>query len=703
MRKSLVFAVMAITVMLLSGCEKADLSSPDRLAYPVTQRQSATEILHGTAVSDPYRWLETNTDDSAENSAAISNWLAAQQSLSSQYFAQLPSGTDLRDTLVRLWNFERREAPRRFGERWFLFRNTGGEDYYTLAMQTDPGAEPETLLDPTTWSDSQNLLAAVSISPNGRFLAWLQTNAQGGERLWQLRDLDAENATPDIALDWLDVEDIVWRSDSEGFYYSASVLEGDSAATAINYHALGQDDSSSSDVPQFLSDNLLRVLAAIDGRWLIALEEGASARVILLDETRPESSPAVVGELEQGALQYLEERDGRLFFLSTLNSSAGSIVAINPDQNGAMSLTVIVAAEQRQILRALTLKNGVLVEYLDAGVSVLERIATDGSRHSLALPGQGRISSLYHGEHDDEVLYAFSTLTTPGVVFRLNTATGVEHTVFAPELSFNPADFVVERFDVPAAEAGGIPVWIAGRRDRVRAADSNLLLEVYGGFGISMDTGFSTVRMAWMEQGGVYAIAAVRGGGELGPHWHEQAKGSDKYRSVHDLLTVARHLHETGNVAPGRLAVMGASHGAMLVAAAMNADPTQFAAAVLSAGPMDMLRLAELGGADSWREEYGNVSVPEQFAALFDYSPYHNVQSGAVYPSVLLVTAEADNVVAPAHSFKYAARLQAEADPSRPVLLRTQPGTDHLDTGTVDQLIDRYVERWAFLQHELGR
>lgn len=705
MPKSLVCSAMVLLAALVSGCER--IASPTSLVYPDAQRITHSDILHGTPVDDPYRWLEGSADDSNADIAALSSWLTAQQALSSAYFADTTSLAAIRDSLTALWNFERREAPRRFGDRWFFFRNTDSADHYVLVMQNELTAEPVTLIDPGEWVASQRLLAGVSISPNGRFLAWLQTDAQGLERGWRLRDLNADRFTSELALDWLDVDDIVWRSDSLGFYYSASVQEPDSSATGIYFHAVQQDDSlSQADEIVMVSDNLLRVLASVDGRWLIATEEistGSVSRGLLLDLGRRDGAPVVIGEGALGTLRYLGARDGSLFLLSTLDDSAGSVISIDPVSFEAMSPIEVVAAEQRQILRALPVPGGTLVEYLEAGVSALELVTGDGSRRALPLPGLGTIASLTSGESDDEVLYSFSTLTTPARVYRLHTTTADTNVLFAPELSFAPDEFLVERLNVPVASGVSIPVLIAGKRDALRAADSNFLLEVYGGFGISMDTGFSTARLGWMAQGGVYAIAAVRGGGESGQQWHEQATGINKHRSIADLLSVADHLHSHGYVAHDRLAVMGASHGAMLAAAAINANPTRFAAAVLSAGPMDMLRLVELGGSAGWQEEYGSVLIPEEFSALLGYSPYHNVRHGSVYPAVLLLTSEEDEVVAAAHTYKYAARLQAEIEPSRPVLLRTRPGAGHLDTGTVAQLIEHYAERWTFLLNELAR
>lgn len=705
MSKSLVVVAMVFLVSLVSGCAK--VASPPPLVYPEAQRIAHTDVLHGTPVHDPYRWLETSAGDSNTDVAALSAWLTAQQALSSAYFADISSLSAIRDSLTALWDFERREAPRRFGDSWFFFRNTGSADHYALVMQSDLTAEPVTLIDPGEWADSQRLLAGVSISPDGRFVAWLQTNAQGLERRWRLRDLNGGSSAPELALDWLDVDDIVWRSDSLGFYYSAGVQEPDSSATGIYFHAVRRDDSiSQADEIVMVSDNLLRVLASVDGRWLIATEEtstGPVSRGLLLDLERRAGAPVVIGEGASGALRYLGARDGSLFLLSTLDDPAGSVISIDPLSFRARSPTVVVASEAREILRALPVSGGTLVEYLEAGVSVLELVGSGGLRRALPLPGLGRIASLTFGESDDEVLYSFSTLTTPVGVYRLHTSTADTSVLFTPELNFAPDEFVVERLSVPAAAGESISVLIAGKRGALRAGDSSLLLEVYGGFGISMDSGFSTARLGWMAGGGVYAIAAVRGGGESGPQWHAQAIGVNKHRSIEDLVSVADHLHGHGYVAPNRLAVMGASHGAMLVAAAINADPTRFAAAVLSAGPMDMLRLVELGGSASWQEEYGGVTIPEEFSALLGYSPYHNVRPGSVYPALLLLTAEEDEVVAAAHTYKYAARLQAEIEPSRPVLLRTRPGAGHLDTGNVDQLIAQYAERWAFLLNELER
>ncbi|MGB4247402.1 MAG: prolyl oligopeptidase family serine peptidase [Pseudohongiellaceae bacterium] len=706
MSKSLASAAVILLSLLLGGCDRAASPSVDRTGYPFAQRLPLTDFLHGTSVHDPYRWLETGGANSAENSAEVSDWLAAQQLLSDVYFADLPDVAAVRESLAQLWQFERREVPRRFGERWFLFRNTDSADHYTLDMQSDPTAEPVTLLDPGEWTSPPRVLAAVSISPDGRYLAWLQTDAEGQQRRWHLRDLDADTDAAESVLEWLDVDDIVWRPDSQGFYYSAGVSATDSTSTGIYFRAVQQ--AALTDVVDELvheSANVIRVLAAAPGPILIFTEEVSTAQLhtLMIAVNRAGSQPVSLGAGAPGTLQFLDSKDGKLLFLSTREAPAGSVISIDPAVDGAMSPTVVVAAGQRQIISALPVSNGVLVEYMDAGVSALELVATDGSRHTLPLPGPGRIAAFSEGERDDEVFLNFSTLTDPGAIFRLNTLTGEISTLFTPVPGFAPEEFVVERVTVPSAQSEGIPLLIAGRRDRVRAEGSNVLLEVYGGFGIPMDAGFSIARLGWMERGGVYVLAAVRGGGELGPQWHEEAKGVGKSRSIDDLLMAVQYLHEQGYVERGRLALMGASHGAMLAAAAMNREPAQFGAVILSAGPMDMVRLSELGGAESWQEEYGSVEAPEQFAAMLSYSPYHNVRPGTAYPAVLLLTSESDDVVAPAHSYKFAAQLQAMADPSRPVLLRTRPGAGHFDTGSVEELIAQYAERWAYLLYELGR
>ncbi|MDP1931497.1 MAG: prolyl oligopeptidase family serine peptidase [Gammaproteobacteria bacterium] len=708
MSKTLVPAAALCLIFLLSGCERAG----QPLSYPSAPPLSHTDTLHGISLHDPYRWLEAD----AAVSIDVSDWLAAQQVLSTNYFAAVPSRTVFRDSLARLWQFERREAPRRFGGRWFFFRNIDSADHYELAVQDGLAEDPVTLLDPTQWSDPQRMLAAVSISPDGRFLVWLQTDMQG-ERRWLLRDLEPDVAKDDVVLDWLDVDDIFWRSDSQGFYYSAEMSQSAGQVdtrTGVFFHAvLQQQADASADEIIHASSNIVRVLAAVDERWLLMAEEIAPfmERIVLRDLQQLDTVPAVLGDGPSDALWFAGARDGNLFLLSTQEDPTGSVMSVDLSADSANLTTVVIAADQRQIMRVLPLRSGLLVEYLEAGVSVLEFVTMEGARSSLALPGLGRIASLAMGEHDDEILYSFSTLTNPNVVYRQHSITGASSILFAPDLSFAPDDFVVERLDVPLSETASIPVYVAGQRGRLRAPDTILLLEVYGGFGIPMDTGFSIARLGWMAQGGVYAMAAVRGGGELGPQWHEQARGVDKYRSIDDLLLVGEHLQQQGYVENRRLAVMGASHGAMLAAAAMNRNPALFTAAVLSAGPMDMLRLAELGGAVSWQEEYGSLADPLQFAALLSYSPFHNVRSGAVYPATLLLTSEDDEVVAPAHTYKFTARLQAEVDSARPVLLRVhqrvqqgiKSGGGHLDTGTVDELIDQYAQRWSFLVHTLGR
>lgn len=693
---------------------RARLALP-RPPYPATRRESLVETVFGQSVADPFRWLEGDVRGNPE----VADWVNRQNGASRSYLARLP-GRDLLAARIRgLFDYERFGLPRKAGDRYFYMRNSGLQNQSTLQVREGLNGAPHELLDPQGWSsDGTVALDAWAPSRGGQWVAYTMQARGSDWRTIGVVDVASGKVLAD-RLEWANDTTIGWIGD-DGFFYSrfpAPAAGEEFRARTFNksvwFHRVGTPQAQ--DVLVFATPDHPewghKATVTSDGRWAVITTEASTQprrAIHVIDlRKRGETAPAwqvreIVGDLDHD-WKFVEGMGDRLWFIT--NDGAPSYRLIQLDLSGAEPRWREVIAP-----RADTLEGGnivgdrLILSYLHDGASTAVITDLKGRpTRALTVNGIGTASGFGGRPGDSETFYQYSSFNQPPAIFRLDLRSGGVTPFAVPRLGFAPSDFVVEQRSFTSRDGTRVPMYIVRSRDLVASGKpAPTLLYGYGGFDISLTPAFSSVRMAWLRSGGVFALANVRGGGEFGPAWHDAGRLDRKQNSFDDFVAAAEYLIAQGITPKGGLAVQGGSNGGLLVGAVINQRPDLFAAANPDVGVMDMLRFDRFTSGRYWTEDYGNPGREADWRVLRAYSPYHNIRSGADYPAVLVTTADTDDRVVPAHSFKYVAALQAAQIGDRPHLLRVEAGAGHGSGKPIDKVIDSGADVLAFLAYWTG-
>ncbi len=676
------------------------------LTYPPATLGDQVDDYHGTNVADPYRWLEDT--DAPETRA----WIAAQQRLTASWLAACDSREAVRERLTELWDHPRRGAPWRRGDRWFQLRNTGLQAQEVLWTMTSPDDVGRVLLDPNTWSDDGTVaLTGLSISRDGRWMAYARSDRGSDWMTWRVRNLDEDADRPDDIM-WSKFSTAAWAPDCSGFYYAAYDPPAEGRAYSdtntdqrLCFHRVGepQDDDvvvyARPDQPEWG----YRPWVSDDGRWLV---------VTIWHGTDPRTRVYVANLDAGGDVEpLLDDFDAEyecigtvgatLYVLTDRDAPNRRVIAIDV---AAQSLDdwrdVVPAADDAIDDAALVGGRIVTVRLHDAS----HRIALhdlDGTSHAdVDLGDLGSVARLT-GAPDDPVAHiGWTTFTQPTRVLSVDVASGAVAEVFRPDLPRSPVDLVTTQTFVASSDGTPVPMFLIHRADRTPAPSATILYG-YGGFGISLTPVFSVLRTVWVERGGVLAVANLRGGGEYGTGWHDAGRLDNKQQVFDDAIACAQWLIDEGWTTADRLAIQGGSNGGLLVGACITQRPDLFGAAVAHVGVFDMLRFHRFTIGWAWRSDYGDPDDPEQFATLYAYSPLHRITPGTAYPATLIVTSDHDDRVVPGHSFKFAAALQAAQAGPAPILLRVDTSAGHGAGKPTTKLIDESADVLAFCEHTL--
>jgi prolyl oligopeptidase len=677
--------------------------------YPPTRTVDQVDDYHGTKVADPYRWLEKDVRQDPE----VRAWVDAQQSFTSEYLAQLPERADLHNRLTELWNTARYGVPVKRGGQYFYSFNDGLMNQPQVLVQSELDATPRVLLDPNQWSDTgTTALAAYFVSPDGRYLAYL-VQVDGSD--WrEARVLDVASGTDcDDSLNWLKFTGLSWAADCSGFYYSrfpaatSDKFHQVAQNNAVYFHRLGAQEADDRLVFDNAQQPTWRYDAEVtqDGRYLVIdVGIGTDRRnQVLLQNLQSDQPPSFLVEGFANHYACLGHVEGELYFLTDLDASNGRVIALRPELGlEALGQAREIVAETEQVLVSAQLCGEQLVlSYLFDAASNLQMVDLQGNNSvTLNLPGLGGVQSVSGRQLDNELFFDFSALNHPPTVYRLALESQHMDVFKQVQVALDVSDFVLKQVFFESQDGTRVPMFICHKQGIELNGKNPTLLYGYGGFNISLTPDFSIARAVWMEQGGVFAIANLRGGGEYGETWHAAGTRLQKQNVFDDFIAAAEFLIDADYTAPAHLGVMGGSNGGLLVGAVVNQRPELFGAALALVGVMDMLRFHHFTAGVYWIDDYGSADDADEFAALYAYSPYHNLKPG-VYPPMLVGTADTDDRVVPGHSFKYAAKIQAVQQGEGPVLLRVESAAGHgLGTPT-SKLIDEYADYWAFLFHHL--
>jgi prolyl oligopeptidase len=683
------------------------------IEYPSTSKAEVVDEYHGTSVADPYRWLEDT------ESVQTARWVADQNALTFAYLASVPERENIRQRLTELWDYERYGLPFREGGRYFYFKNDGLQNQSVLYAQEELGGEARVLLDPNLLSDDGTVaLTNVAVAESGEYLGY-GTAAGGSDwREFRVRRVADGLDLPD-RVRWVKFSGLSWSKDGGGFFYSrypetsvADSLLGQNRNQMLYYHRLGtaQDDDllvyARPDQPEWSFGGEV----TDDGRYLVirvGYGTDERERIYYLD-LGPGETPVLDGQVVRllddfdASYDFVGNVGSLFYFVTDLKAPRGRVIAIDLEDPDPESWREIVA-ERNDVLQSAWIIAGRLVtRHLRDAHGRLSVFALAGDRErEIALPTLGTISGVTGEPAGTEMFFSFTSFLYPTTIFRHDFESGTTAVFRQPEVDFDPAGYETRQVFFTSKDGTRVPMFLTHRRGLVLDGSNPTLLYAYGGFNISLTPSFSTSILVWLELGGVYAVANLRGGGEYGVQWHEAGMKENKQNVFDDFIAAAEYLIERGYTSPVKLAIAGASNGGLLVGAAMTQRPDLFGAALPAVGVMDMLRFQKFTIGWAWVSDYGSSDDPEAFEYLYAYSPYHRLAAGTCYPPTLVTTADHDDRVVPGHSFKFAARLQEVQSCASPALIRIETKAGHGAGKPTDKRIAEATDRWSFLLRAL--
>jgi prolyl oligopeptidase len=675
------------------------------LPYPETPRVDQIDEYFGTPVADPYRWLEDVDSEQTQR------WIAEENELSESVLGTVPQRETIRSRLTEVWNYERRSVPEKAGELYAYFRNAGLQNQAVLYVTRDLAEPGRVLLDPNTLSpDGTIALSGSSFSDDGARLAYSVSASGSDWQEWHVRDVASGKDLPDIVR-WSKFSGASWKTDGSGFYYSRyaepaseSKFKDTNYNHKVYFHRLGTPQSTDLLVyerPDHKEWNFA-ALTTEDGRYLVLdVSHGTDPENAIFVKDLGVDGP-VVELVPPGDARYAYlANDGPVFyFLTTNEAPRGRIVAIELHDR---SRREIVAQTDDPLDGATFFGDRIVASFLHDALARVTVYGLDGRAvGNVELPGLGSVAGFTGKRSDREAFYSYTSYTEPASIYRYAVASGLSTRVFTPQIRFDASEFASEQVFYTSKDGTRVPMIVTWKKGTVRDGNAPAILYGYGGFDISVTPAFSSAVLVWLEMGGIYAVANLRGGGEYGERWHQGGVKANKQNTFDDFIAAAEYLVAEKWTTTPKLAIHGGSNGGLLVGACMTQRPELFGAALPSVGVLDMLRFQKFTIGWAWTSDYGSSDDPDDVQTLLRYSPYHNVRSGERYPATLITTGDHDDRVYPAHSFKFAAALQHAQAGKAPVLLRVETKAGHGAGKPTAKLLDEVADRYAFLVKTLG-
>lgn len=686
-----------------------NFAAAEPLAYPKTKKVDQMDDYHGVQVADPYRWLE----EDVRESEAVRGWVRSQNRLTFGYLEGLPHRKAIEKRLAELWNYEKIGAPFRRGDWYYFWKNDGLQNQNVLYRQKTLSDEPELVVDPNTWSEDGTLaLGNVSFSRDGHYMAYSVQDGGSDWRVWRVMETDSRTVLDD-ELKWAKFSNVSWTKDGRGFFYSrypapeeVDTFQSLNKNQKVYYHKIGT--SQKQDVlvyqrPEF-PDWGFHAEVSEDGRYLIlTVWKGTDDRYRVLYRDLSERYAFPIDLIDNFENEYsFLGNDGPVFYFKTnFKASNGRVVAI--DVHRPQERKEIIPESDHALSEVNIVGDVFIANYLQDAKTQVKLFNIRGEFvREVKFPGIGTASGFDGRRTDTETFYSFASINTPSSIYRYDILTGKSEILRRPKIPFNPDDYLVQQVFYHSKDGTRIPMFISHQKSLQPNGDAPTLLYGYGGFNISLPPRFSISNLAWMEMGGVYAQANLRGGGEYGKAWHKAGTKLHKQNVFDDFIAAAQWLIKNRYTRPDKLAIRGGSNGGLLVGACMNQRPNLYGACLPAVGVMDMLRFQKFTAGRFWVDDYGSSDNPEEFKALYAYSPYHNLKPGTVYPATLITTADTDDRVVPGHSFKYAARLQECHAGDAPALIRIETRAGHGAGKPTSKIIEEIADQWAFLVQNLN-
>jgi len=694
--------LILITMLFFSiSCKNRDNNN---IVYPETKKIDYADTLFGTAVADPYRWLE---DDMSQETA---QWVKEQNSVTFGYLEKIPYRQQINDRLKKMWNFEKYTLPRREGAYTYFSKNDGLQNQYVIYRQKD-GEDAELFLDPNKFSaDGTTSLGELGFSTDGSKMAY--SISEGGSDWRKIIAMDAMTKTViGDTLGNIKFSGISWKG-NEGFFYSSYDRPEGSELSAMTdhhklyYHKLGTKQSD--DKVVFGADIVRRYVEANvteDGRYLVVSASVSTTgnELYIMDlKKEPWSFKVIVGNFDNN--HYVLDNEGsKLFIYTNLNAPNGKLVTTDFEKPGVENWVDLIP-ETENTLSPSACSGYIFANYLKDAISEVTQYERSGKLvRKVALPGIGSAGG-FSGKLDDKVVYySFTNYTSPSAIYSMDPERGEAKVFKKPTVDFNSENYISEQVFYTSKDGTRIPMIITYRKDMSRNGKNPTLLYGYGGFNISETPEFAIPVAVWLDMGGIYAVPNIRGGGEYGEKWHLAGTKMNKQNVFDDFIAAAEYLIKNKYTSPDYLAVRGGSNGGLLVGAVMTQRPELFKVALPAVGVLDMLRYHKFTAGAGWAYDYGTADEsPEMFNYLLKYSPVQNVKEGVKYPATLVTTGDHDDRVVPAHSFKFAAQLQAKQSGTNPVLIRIETRAGHGAGTPVSKSIEQYADIYSFTLWNMG-
>ncbi|MBL9165379.1 MAG: S9 family peptidase [Planctomycetaceae bacterium] len=702
---------LALLVLLVSFAAPS-FAEDAKLKYPDTRRVDQIDDFHGVKVADPYRWLE----DDARTSQEVAEWITAENKVTRAYLDAIPELPVIRKTLADMWNFERYSAPWQEGGRYFYSKNDGLQNQSVLYVADNYAGDGRVLIDPNKWSaDGTVALGQTAVSDDGRLLAYTRQEAGSDWSNIHVIEVETGRELPDV-LKWARHGNIVWNAAGDGFYYArypeppaGEKFQALSLNQSIHFHKLGEPQSAdvliynNSENPTWS----FWIARTEDDKYLIlsiARSTDPQNQVLIRPVAAAADAPwtTLIGDFEN-EFGFIGNLGDKIYFMTDLDAATKRVVAMDVTKPGRDHLEQIVGPVKATLENVSLIDGKLILQYLEDVAARVELFTPTGDPlGDVTLPGIGTASGFGGDQDDKETFYTFTSYTTPPSVYRYDLTAGKSELIRAPKVAFKPEEYESRQVFATSKDGTKVPIIIAHRKGLKLDGENPTLLYAYGGFSISITPMFSVEYAAWMDMGGVVAIANLRGGGEYGEEWHQAGKQLNKQNVFDDFIAAAEWLIAEKYTSSPKLAIMGGSNGGLLVGAVETQRPDLFGACLPAVGVMDMLRYDQFTAGHFWRDEFGVSTDPEQFKALYAYSPYHNIKPGTKYPATLITTADTDDRVVPMHSFKYAAALQAAQAGDAPILIRIETRAGHGAGTPITKRIDQAADKWAFLWKALG-
>lgn len=698
----------SFAVGILFSCA-SDPKNDDRTAlnYPETKKVDTVTNYFGTKVADPYRWLE---DD---RSAETEDWVKAQNKVTYSYLEDIPYTQELNDRLTELWNYEKLGAPFTEGDYSYFYKNDGLQNQYVVYRKKSQDAEPEIFLDPNKFSkDGTTSLGGLNFSDSGKKAAYSISEGGSDWRKVLVMDTESREVVEDTIID-VKFSGVSWKGD-DGFYYSSyekpegSELSAKTDQHRLFYHKLGTKQSEDKIVfggTEAQKHRYVGGSVSEDNNYLFisARNSTSGGKLYMMDLTKSNPELVTILDHEKSDSYVIENEGSKLFIVTNLDAPNGKVVTVDASNPTSENWKDFIP-ETENVLSPSTGGGYFFANYMVDAVSQIKQYDYDGKLiRDVELPGIGSVGGFGTKKDREELYYSFTNYVTPGSIYKYDIEGGTSELYNKPNIDFNPDDYDSNQVFYTSKDGTKIPMIITHKKGLELNGKNPTILYGYGGFNISLTPSFSIANAVWMEQGGVYAVPNLRGGGEYGKDWHNQGIKLDKQNVFDDFIAAAEYLIKENYTSSDYLAVRGGSNGGLLVGATMTQRPDLMKVALPAVGVMDMLRYHTFTAGAGWAYDYGtSEDNQEMFDYLYDYSPVHNVKEGVKYPATLVTTGDHDDRVVPAHSFKFAAELQEKQAGNNPVLIRIETKAGHGAGKPTSMIIDEYADIFGFTLYNMG-